>query len=145
MVKRPAAWTQGPDMDMRTARTLTGSEGVAMMDIYDVNREELRIGPFRSVWKFAKRTYLADFERRTFYQHITYIVYIISVHTVVYTYNVQLRADESGGHLAAAEWWLPSTEPLLVSRGNRSWFSLLALQYFLHAFYSFVFSKIKTR
>jgi hypothetical protein len=35
-------------MDMRTARTLTGSEGVAMMDIYDVNREELRIGPFRS-------------------------------------------------------------------------------------------------
>ena len=38
-------------MDMRIARTLTGSEAVAMMDIYDGNREELRIGPFRQVKK----------------------------------------------------------------------------------------------
>jgi hypothetical protein len=37
-------------MDMRTARTLTGNEGVAMMDIYEVNREEMRIGPFRQVF-----------------------------------------------------------------------------------------------
>ncbi len=34
-------------MDLRMARTLTGGEHVGLMDLYDVNREELRIGPFR--------------------------------------------------------------------------------------------------
>ena len=31
----------------RTARTFAGGESVGMIDLYDVNREELRIGPFR--------------------------------------------------------------------------------------------------
>ena len=43
----PAQFTdKGPDMDLRTARTLTGGEAVGLMDIYDYQREELRIGPF---------------------------------------------------------------------------------------------------
>lgn len=43
----PAQFTdKGPDMDLRTARTLTGGETVGLMDIYDCQREELRIGPF---------------------------------------------------------------------------------------------------
>ena len=43
----PAQFTdKGPDMDIRTARTLTGGEAVGMIDIYDCQREELRIGPF---------------------------------------------------------------------------------------------------
>jgi len=43
----PAQFTdKGPDMDLRTARTLTGGESVGLMDIYDYQREELRIGPF---------------------------------------------------------------------------------------------------
>ena len=43
----PAQFTdKGPDMDLRTARTLTGGETVGLMDIYDYQREELRIGPF---------------------------------------------------------------------------------------------------
>jgi len=37
---------KGPDMDLRTARTFAGGESVGMIDLYDVNREELRIGPF---------------------------------------------------------------------------------------------------
>jgi len=37
---------RGPDMDIRLARTLTGGEGVGMLDIYSPEREELRIGPF---------------------------------------------------------------------------------------------------
>jgi len=43
----PAQFTdKGPDMDLRAARTLTGGEGVGLIDLYDVNREELKIGPF---------------------------------------------------------------------------------------------------
>ena len=34
-------------MDLRAARTLTGGESVGLIDLYDVNREELKIGPFR--------------------------------------------------------------------------------------------------
>jgi protein N-terminal asparagine amidohydrolase len=37
---------KGPDMDMRTARILTGGEKVGMLDIYSSEREELRVGPF---------------------------------------------------------------------------------------------------
>ena len=37
---------RGPDLDLRLARTLTGGEGVGMLDIYSPEREELRIGPF---------------------------------------------------------------------------------------------------
>ncbi len=33
--------------NFRTARTLTGGENVGLIDIYDVNREELKIGPLR--------------------------------------------------------------------------------------------------
>merc|ERR1712106_1036028 len=43
----PAVFREkGPDMDLRTARTLTGGEKVGMLDIYDCVREELTIGPF---------------------------------------------------------------------------------------------------
>jgi len=44
----PAQFTdKGPDMDLRTARLLTGGENTAcLLDIYDCQREELRIGPF---------------------------------------------------------------------------------------------------
>ena len=49
----PAQFTdKGPDMDLRTARTLTGGENVGLIDIYDVNREELKIGPLRYVGHF---------------------------------------------------------------------------------------------
>ena len=37
---------KGPDLDMRTARILTGGEKVGMLDIYSSEREELRVGPF---------------------------------------------------------------------------------------------------
>ena len=43
----PAVFREkGPDMDIRTARTLTGGEKVGMFNIYDCVREELTIGPF---------------------------------------------------------------------------------------------------
>ena len=43
----PAQFTdKGPDLDLRSARTLTGGEATGFMDIYDYQREELRIGPF---------------------------------------------------------------------------------------------------
>jgi len=43
----PAQFTdKGPDMDLRTARVLTGGERQGLEDIYDCGREELRIGPF---------------------------------------------------------------------------------------------------
>ena len=44
----PAQFTdKGPDMDIRQARILTGKEKEkGMIDIYDYNREEMRIGPF---------------------------------------------------------------------------------------------------
>ena len=44
----PAQFTdKGPDMDIRMARILTGKkESMGMIDIYECQREEMRLGPF---------------------------------------------------------------------------------------------------
>ena len=116
---------RGPDMDMRLARTLTGGEGVCMLDIYAPEREELRIGPFsylpmRSVdiWLTQSDDFILQSltpcpevvaDREMFVRHVRATLKLVKSHpypsvTVFHTNTPRVyKMNDVSGH------WLPTT------------------------------------
>ena len=138
---------RGPDMDLRLARTLTGGEGVAMLDIYSPEREELRIGPFsylpmRSVdiWLTQSDDFILQSltpcpevvaDREMFVRHVRATLKLVKSHpypsvTVFHANTPRVyKMDEVSGHWLVTHPVTTTSTPVTTSSSSAPFWSTI--------------------